>query len=653
MRWMALLAVGLLVGCATTRDVVISTKPADALISVDGRARARPNHRKVHFQRRGRRASRHRDAPRLWPQLVEVNSTYDKPDLVIELPQRTRKITIHVGPTPAVISVDGHQQSGGDALADLTLTLPFTVDSKNKWTEHVVEAQKPGYQSVQQIIKWDDSSDEYALTLDVLRKDISIVTDPPRASISIGGRPVGVSPVIVRGVGFAPDPKTGSPLPQRVIISKAGYDSLQTSIAWDNGRSSYEISLAPKTKTVRFITDPSSATVTIDGQTLAHDASGASVGKLAFPPTDDAGMLKTYNALVTKKTPDTDWIPEEITIAWDSGKTDYPVTLAEVKTRRAAYPHKLARNDDGWQIVAEHLQTLGMKDVTEGPTSEPPVRITDMPAGAVIDSLTVSPDGKSILFTVLQANAKDELHSQIEMVRSDGSASPTLFGDGRTLDLTPSFTPDGNQIVFSSNRGGRKLSIWQMAANGEGGITQLTAGDTTDLWPVVDSDPRPRLYYQAMVDSRPDPRLYMAQLGTTLRTDLTQPGGMQPRISPTADAVLFTLVNPKTNKREIYKMSDRGGAAINLTADPDFENFDPTWSADGGKIAFVSDRDVDSDGHHNFDINILELAHPDKPKRITTNGSWDDCPAWSPDGKYLYFRSNRGGTWGIWRVTVR
>jgi TolB protein len=145
----------------------------------------------------------------------------------------------------------------------------------------------------------------------------------------------------------------------------------------------------------------------------------------------------------------------------------------------------------------------------------------------------------------------------------------------------------------------------------------------------------------------------MSQLGTTLRTDLTQPGGMQPRVSPTADSVLFTIVNAKTLKREIFKMSDRGGAAINLTASPETENFDPTWSADGGKIAFVSDRDVDSDGHHNYDINILELAHPDKPKRVTTNGSWDDSPVWSPDGKYVYFRSNRGGTWGIWRVTVK
>ena len=68
--------------------------------------------------------------------------------------------------------------------------------------------------------------------------------------------------------------------------------------------------------------------------------------------------------------------------------------------------------------------------------------------------------------------------------------------------------------------------------------------------------------------------------------------------------------------------------------------------------AFVSDRGTDADGKHNNDIWMLDLAHPEKPTRLTTNGSWDDSPAFDPTGKILYFRSNRGGTWGIWRIAV-
>ena len=78
------------------------------------------------------------------------------------------------------------------------------------------------------------------------------------------------------------------------------------------------------------------------------------------------------------------------------------------------------------------------------------------------------------------------------------------------------------QIVFSSNRGGRRLSVWEMSAVGDPGMTQLTSGDESDLWPMVDSDPKPRLFYEALVDTRSDPRLYMTQLGANTRTELTR-----------------------------------------------------------------------------------------------------------------------------------
>jgi Tol biopolymer transport system component len=47
------------------------------------------------------------------------------------------------------------------------------------------------------------------------------------------------------------------------------------------------------------------------------------------------------------------------------------------------------------------------------------------------------------------------------------------------------------------------------------------------------------------------------------------------------------------------------------------------------------------------------VARPDRPIQVTTNGSWDDHPAWDPAGAAIYFRSNRGGDWNIWKVATR
>lgn len=653
MRWIAVLGTLFLTGCVTERQITVSAKPGDAMITIDGTDRG-PGPIAQKFEFHGSDDVHHVSATRRGyaSQTVELTKGYDEPDLLIQLEAEKKSLTFKVTPVPAVISVDGKPVSD-EPVSETTVTLPFTVDDKNQWTQHQVTASRPGYRSAEQVVRWDDPSAEYALSLDTMRKDLSITTTPPGAQVSINGQALGRSPVTAKGFAFPADPSTGKYLPQRLAVSKAGYDPIQQTISWDEGQGTYHVDLVPKSKTVRIQTAPAAAVVKIDQQEIRTDDSGVGTATLAFPPVDERGDLKTYEVVVSKKTADTEWIPEELTIAWDNGKTDYSVTLQEVKTRPVTLLRvKPVRGDEGWQLLPETVDTLAMKDVTEGAAAEPPVRITDLPKGSVIDTLAISPDGQMLLFTVLVNKGKNDLRSQIQMVRADGTGQATMVGDGKSLDITPSFTPDGTQILFSSNRGGRHVSIWQLAANGEGGVTQLTSGDTTDLWPSVDSDPKPRLYYEALVDSRPDPRLYMTQLGTTLRTDLTQTGGTQPRVSPKADSVLFTIINDKTGKREIYKMSDRGGGAVNLTNNPDFDHFDPVWSKDGNKIAYVSDRGVDADGRHNYDIYSLDLLHPDKPTRLTTNGSWDDNPVWDPSGKYVYFRSNRGGNWAIWRVAV-
>jgi Tol biopolymer transport system component len=192
-----------------------------------------------------------------------------------------------------------------------------------------------------------------------------------------------------------------------------------------------------------------------------------------------------------------------------------------------------------------------------------------------------------------------------------------------------------------------------MSAVGAPGVTNLTSGESNDLWPNLDSDARPRLFYQSMIDTRPDPRIFSTQLGTVSRTDLTPQAGTQPRINPKNDTILFSAVNEKTGKRDLYRMTDRGGAAENLTNTPDIDEFDAVWNKDGTRIAFVSDRGVDQDQRNNLDIWVMDLARPDQPTQITTNASHDDSPAWDPSGAAIYFRSNRGGAWNIWRVSAR
>jgi Tol biopolymer transport system component len=101
-------------------------------------------------------------------------------------------------------------------------------------------------------------------------------------------------------------------------------------------------------------------------------------------------------------------------------------------------------------------------------------------------------------------------------------------------------------------------------------------------------------------------------------------------------------------------MPARGGAALNLTNTPDVDEFDPAWSDDGRRLAFASDAARSDDAPDNYDVFVLDLTRPGaQPVPVTTNGSWDDSPAWDARGRGLYFRSNRGGAWNVWRVEVK
>ena len=73
-------------------------------------------------------------------------------------------------------------------------------------------------------------------------------------------------------------------------------------------------------------------------------------------------------------------------------------------------------------------------------------------------------------------------------------------------------------------------------------------------------------------------------------------------------------------------------------------DFDPVWSPDGNKIAFVSYRDGRPD------IFIMKFDGSE-PINITNSASEDYSPAWAPDGEKLVFSTHTGNT-EIYKINI-
>jgi len=97
-----------------------------------------------------------------------------------------------------------------------------------------------------------------------------------------------------------------------------------------------------------------------------------------------------------------------------------------------------------------------------------------------------------------------------------------------------------------------------------------------------------------------------------------------------------------TNPTLALSWTESASAAfVTGNADPELGMI-ARWSPDGSALVFASLKD-----HQIY----LVRARSREPSKLTTRGRNAD-PVFSPDGRYVYFSSDRSGRWQLWRVNL-
>ncbi|HMB94183.1 MAG TPA: hypothetical protein VKP65_25260, partial [Rhodothermales bacterium] len=200
------------------------------------------------------------------------------------------------------------------------------------------------------------------------------------------------------------------------------------------------------------------------------------------------------------------------------------------------------------------------------------------------------------------------------------------------------WTPDGQHLLFSSNRGGT-YGLWRIpVAGGEPQPVALSAIGNL-------REPSLRGEMLAYTESYIDVNIWQYNLRDTASAPTPWMASTRwdadPQFAPDGQRIAFA--SSRSGHAEIWVADRAESNALQLTSFEGPHTGHPRWSPKGEHLAFDS-RDAG-----NADIYLIG-ARGGVPRRLTTDPANDLLPSWSSDGAWVYFASNRSGTWQVWKI---
>ncbi|PYU84682.1 MAG: S9 family peptidase [Acidobacteria bacterium] len=258
----------------------------------------------------------------------------------------------------------------------------------------------------------------------------------------------------------------------------------------------------------------------------------------------------------------------------------------------------------------------------------------------------LSPDAKWVAYSIKTVLLKeDKEEERIWMAPTAGGDPLALTAEG-VSSAHARWRPDGKFLAFLSARDEGKTQVWLL--NRLGGDAERLTDTPQDVQDFAWSPDSSQLVLVLRDASSEELEAAKENKDEAVadRARAAESEAKDKRKAPkpwVIDRLQFKLdeVGYLDRRRTHLYVFDLAAKSLRQITSGDYDDSEPAWSPDGKWLAFSSNRSVpDPDATYDQNIWVVPASNSDKgahPTQVTTNPGADGSPAWSPDGEWIAY----------------